>query len=684
MKISKFKLERFKKFRDFDLELKSGINVIKGVNEAGKSTLLEGLVVALFFSPNQKMDRYKTWHEQQNSSLELEFTAADQVFILRKDFEEGKVSLGYRSGGKDKATIKSVKESLSRLLGLDSDEAFLATACVRQHEMDMIAGSKMPFRLEQILLGSPQDITTIIKRLDKAINEIEKGLTRPVKDPGLFIQFKKRLGAAEEYYQEIKTKLTKKNEYQEGIKKLEGDLETINKQKEIKTTLFEKNQRNYKLYEEQKKLKNQYEVLYQKRHQIESLSEKENKLAEEISKINVFKDSQQADGMLNNVLRLEGKLENFQGQKQIINNKYFVLGIIAVSFIGVGIALYLRSSWIWGALAILWLGIGFIKYTIKRKGDLVTDQLQKIMGGIKGVTISQFRKIYNQYRELNRKKEAIKNQLQGIVGNQSLAEITQEEAAIARKLAVIEQQIESSTTKIKLQPEEYLKLEDELQIIEKQMGKLTNQITEYRTHSKDISVSHEDLVCASEEIASLESELERIESRYKAYLLTRKKIEEARICVLEEAAQEFHTNIADYLSRFTKGRYQKIRTDIGKNGLSFQVYSSEKEQWIEPEELSSGTQDQIYLASRLRLLQLVAGQSKPPLILDDPFSNFDNIRLAEVMDVCCQIAKEYQIILFTCTDRYDIYANNIIMLDGNKKPRLREKSVKLGDIAEKL
>jgi uncharacterized protein YhaN len=48
--------------------------------------------------------------------------------------------------------------------------------------------------------------------------------------------------------------------------------------------------------------------------------------------------------------------------------------------------------------------------------------------------------------------------------------------------------------------------------------------------------------------------------------------------------------------------------------------------------------------------------------LDDPFTSFDPFRLQEAMQVCKGIAKEYQIILFTCTNLYDIYADNIIEL----------------------
>ena len=41
MKIKKLKINGFGKLKDKDIELKEGINIIYGKNEAGKSTLLK-------------------------------------------------------------------------------------------------------------------------------------------------------------------------------------------------------------------------------------------------------------------------------------------------------------------------------------------------------------------------------------------------------------------------------------------------------------------------------------------------------------------------------------------------------------------------------------------------------------------------------------------------------------------
>lgn len=47
MYIKKVKIQNFKCFKNFDLDLNKNINIIVGNNESGKSTLLEAIHLAL-------------------------------------------------------------------------------------------------------------------------------------------------------------------------------------------------------------------------------------------------------------------------------------------------------------------------------------------------------------------------------------------------------------------------------------------------------------------------------------------------------------------------------------------------------------------------------------------------------------------------------------------------------------
>lgn len=47
MYISRIKLHNFKRFKSFDKEFNSGLNILVGDNEVGKSTILEAIHLAL-------------------------------------------------------------------------------------------------------------------------------------------------------------------------------------------------------------------------------------------------------------------------------------------------------------------------------------------------------------------------------------------------------------------------------------------------------------------------------------------------------------------------------------------------------------------------------------------------------------------------------------------------------------
>jgi uncharacterized protein YhaN len=106
------------------------------------------------------------------------------------------------------------------------------------------------------------------------------------------------------------------------------------------------------------------------------------------------------------------------------------------------------------------------------------------------------------------------------------------------------------------------------------------------------------------------------------------------------------------LSKITDGKYKTVRVD---ENLGVSVFSSEKEEFIKVDDkidrLSGGTVDQIYLAARLAILGLIATEEKPPLILDDTFVSFDDMgRKDRAFKILESVAKDYQILYFTCHD----------------------------------
>jgi uncharacterized protein YhaN len=115
-----------------------------------------------------------------------------------------------------------------------------------------------------------------------------------------------------------------------------------------------------------------------------------------------------------------------------------------------------------------------------------------------------------------------------------------------------------------------------------------------------------------------------------------------------------------YISTITDGRYSRV--EINDRDLSISTYSAESGEKVSVRDLSRATQDQFYISARFALIRLVTEGKKPPLLLDDPFVNYHEKRLKRMMGLLQQLAKDNQILLFTCSDAYDAYGN-VISLD---------------------
>ena len=109
-------------------------------------------------------------------------------------------------------------------------------------------------------------------------------------------------------------------------------------------------------------------------------------------------------------------------------------------------------------------------------------------------------------------------------------------------------------------------------------------------------------------------------------------------------SKRFNTDLRDLaahtLPLFTDGRYEHLQID---EDLNVRVFSSEKRDYMELEEVSSGTQRQIMLAVRLALAQQLVDKTvegKQFAFLDEPFAFFDQDRTRSSIKVLRRLSKE--------------------------------------------
>ena len=165
-----------------------------------------------------------------------------------------------------------------------------------------------------------------------------------------------------------------------------------------------------------------------------------------------------------------------------------------------------------------------------------------------------------------------------------------------------------------------------------------------------------------ERIEFLERKAERLRKKLRAYEIIGEVLDEARQNVLRGISDEVDERIGAYFSQITDKKYERVR--LSREDFSLQVFSPEKGDWINPdtEELSAGARDQLYLAARLALVDEVTGGNALPLILDDPFVHFDASRRENTRNLLREASKKHQVILLSCHDYYDEWADQIISL----------------------
>ena len=103
---------------------------------------------------------------------------------------------------------------------------------------------------------------------------------------------------------------------------------------------------------------------------------------------------------------------------------------------------------------------------------------------------------------------------------------------------------------------------------------------------------------------------------------------------------------ADYLSRLTDGAYTTL---VLEHDLGASLYAPDNPASRDAAYFSGGTKDQLYLAVRLAVSQLLCPGT--PLILDDALVRFDDSRLKAALRVMQQEAETRQVLLFTCQSR---------------------------------
>ena len=606
MKIKNIKINGYGKLEDVEINLGDKINIIKGNNESGKSTLLNFISSSLYgISKNKKgkeisdFDKYKPWNTDAFSGkLEYELDNGDDYEIFR-DFKKKTPEI-YKNG-KDVTFDYSIdktkgSEFFTEQTGIN-EEMFLNTFMSEQEEVKLNKASQTSIiqKLSNMVSTGNENISykkTIDKINKKQLEEIgsERSSGRPI------------------------------NIVNDKIEDLKEEIDEISRYKDKKYELEQEKQNLSKDFEDEKY------VLSLLRN-VKTLKEKNSISREKIkildNEIDDYSEMQNEKNKEIEILKSEKK-EKRKSHKLIYIMFILLIAVITVISIVSNQKLLLILD---GIVAL----IGIIFFIVDRKNKRNARNINKKYLE----KLTKIEEDINRLEDIKKLKFAEVSKIEEELEN--LEEKENEKIVNEFKDKVDEKQINDILS---------ARYEDIVDLINQKEESLSN----YKVSEKKMEIENENIVENLENLVSLEEDLDRLyeekeelESINEIYNLVKQNLEEAYEEMKSNITPDFILEIQNIISNATNGKYKKCLVD--EEGIKIE---NESGSYISIDRLSIGTIDMIYLALRLSAAKSISDE-KIPIILDEAFAYYDKNRMKNILRYLNN--NNNQVIIFTCTNR---------------------------------
>ncbi|SUB74723.1 ATP-binding protein [Peptoniphilus indolicus] len=732
MKIEELNLQAFGKFKNKQIELKDGINLIYGENESGKSTIfkfIEGIFYGFAKSGVQRrttsdFEKYRPWTgSEYKGSIVL--NNGDSFRIMR-NFDKYELDFHNMTTGENLSSASElnkfakIKQPGVYLFDVESS-VFSNSFFIGQLESKL--GSEvdtLKHSLENFVTSGDEKYSLIdaVENLEKKSDELgrESRKTSPIG----------------KLYQQIELLKKKKSELKLNLSRYE---EITSEFLELKQSLYEQRKfvRNLKLSDDQrnyqkiKKFRNSKENLgkvisdtdYETLIEIDrEYSKIESRLNEERNCIDVVceyddieKDYIEFKKLCNRIDELNRN--NFSKEIELLNHDLIIsktevnklngymliaLGLALLSILG---AIYFRRFYI-GLVAIPLLFFAYLKfnpYRMKKaamdriedrisdymKQSAVKTQEKREMDNVFSVYMRKYR--LNSLKELREffedeisklNKMEIEKDVRNEIEENIRIDLEKKLETFKLKIAELERKYDLSFDELR---EKYLSDEGKSLI---QDIKNSESIIEHILNGRDIEDLNHNIEVVDGNLFEEESVLEELEAEFielsgkmsinddNFHRLTEvdeelsilenklKELEDDQraihraIDVLKEIYSQnkevFLPKVVEFMNEFikdiTSGKYDRIVVDEKFNIV---VEDKASGKMVEVEKLSNGTVDQLYLGIRLAISEIM--YKNAPVVLDDHFIQYDDLRCRETLKFLNNYSNKKQIIIFSAMNR---------------------------------
>ena len=631
MKLDKLKINAYGKLTDKEIELDDHINVIRGENEAGKSTILNFIVNMLYgISKNKNgkaysdFEKYKPWNHEDFSG-KIEYTLDNkETFEVFRDFKK-----------KNPQIFNDKKEDISKQFNIDKSKGneffyeqtkmdetlFLSTIVVNQEQVKL-EKSEQTILIQKIanLVGTGEDNVSYKRAIDR-INrrQLEEIGTQKSREKPLNRLLRENQNLEEEKIGLEKYKNTKyeieenKKNLLEKFSNLEIELEYLNK---IKKILEEEKIENEKIkIKENIKNENDKKI---------NLNKKEISDIENGNKKIIEKNNQKINKLIKNKNKLKNKFI-------ILFILLFLINVIQVIFIKNTILKY-----IFLLTLPTFLIFSIIYFRNKKNKIKILEKENK----------EEEEKINNEKNNyLNENKIIEKN------NNELQTEINELKNNLNSKINLEIEKIKNNYLN-KIKNNEIIKIDnlnyinEEIEKTQKEFNMIKIKLHELDFDKENVEPKIDNLMKIEEKLVNNNEKIVNLKKLEKSMNLAKELLEKAYEKMKNTVTPKFTENLSKNINEITNGKYTNVMVQ-DDNGL---VVELENGNYVEANRLSVGTIDQLYLSLRLSMIEDLS-KEKMPIILDEAFAYYDTQRLKNILKYLVNTYQDRQIIIFTCTER---------------------------------
>ena len=709
MRITRVRVRNFRVHRDLDLELAPGLTVIRGPNEAGKTTLQRALEVGLFrrvTAGGSEIDSLQSWGagDEGRPAVQLDFVQEDlegtRVGSVLKDFRGSRGTVRLVLDGQTITDPARADELLAELTGIPSEKFFRSTASVRHHEVDDLARDEgaLRDRLQASISGADRGTSSVKRRLDRALRELN---AKGEKNPGGLRVAEMAVTRAEAAVGDGESGLAGLERDRDALVVARGHRAKVETSLSERRSLLEKARQAERLTAERDVARERFERYRQAAA-----------LSDEIVTLEQGHPSEHALPVLRQVVErlrvLDREIAELSAQlgdggsavdyEIVIPEprwRRFAIAAAVLAVAGLAAALVGFFSSQFPALVAGLAGavVGFVlaayartkrreAFDFRSHQQLRDDEIARRLRGRSQLEEDLKRHIADRDTQLaslqladlpsaedllsreDAHVQAIgraRAQLEGLVGKAPTETLpTLRDAAaldIEQKTGALE-----ALGPIAKEPRARERLEVEVRDQEAALERARDDEADARARVEQNPVDAEQVAVEVEQLADRRQDLAAIQRRIRVYQLALDAIVRAERSTMQKATRYLEKHMRGDLEKLTGARYRRVRVDDAT--LDIRVFAPERGDWVPVEELSQGSLDQVYLAARLGLVRLVTQDCRPPLVFDDPFVTFDDDRAARSVGVLRELAADFQVIYLTTSARYDAQADRVVVLAG--------------------